>query len=83
MDKNQQSRNHYRKQRNFCVTPIRKARQQYFSRLGIKHVKTLKSETIPFREYFSIISLAEDGKTITEDLQIAEIFNNYLSTVIQ
>ena len=29
------------------------------------------------------ISLTEDGKTITEDLPIAEIFNNYFSNVIQ
>ena len=30
-----------------------------------------------------IISLTEDRKTITEDLPIAEIFNNYFSTVIR
>ena len=29
------------------------------------------------------ISLTEDGKTITEDLPIAEIFNNYFSNVIR
>ena len=30
-----------------------------------------------------IISLTEDGKTITEDLPIAEIFDNYFSNVIR
>ena len=29
-----------------------------------------------------IISLTKDGKTVIEDLQIAEIFNNYFSNVI-
>ena len=30
-----------------------------------------------------IISLTEDGNTITEDLQIAKLFNNYFSNVIR
>ena len=30
-----------------------------------------------------MISLTEDGKTITEDLSIAEIFNNYFSNKIR
>ena len=37
-----------------------------------KTVKPLFSDKISHRD---IISLTEDGKTITEDLQIAEIFN--------
>ena len=45
-----------------------------------KTVKPLFSGKISHRD---IISLTEDGKTITEDLQIAEIFNNYFSNVIR
>ena len=42
-----------------------------------KTVKPLFSDKISHRD---IISLTEDEKNITEDLQIAEIFNDYLIT---
>ena len=70
-DKNEQSRNDYRKKRNFCVALVRRAKQEYFSSLDL----SLKSSLD--------LSLTEDGKTITEDLLIAEIFNNYFSNVIR
>ena len=89
-DKNEQSRNDYRKQRNLCVTLIHRARQQYFSSLNLRliagnkkfwhTVKPLLSEKITHRD---IIRLMEDVKTITEDLQTAEIFNNYFGNVIR
>ena len=66
-----------------------RAKQQYFSSLDLsliadnkkfwKTVKPLFSDKISHKD---IISLTEDGKTITEDLPIAEIFNNYFSRVI-
>ena len=45
-----------------------------------KTVKLLFSDKISHKD---IISLTENGKTITEDLAIAEIVNNYFSNVIQ
>ena len=88
-DKNEQLRNDYRKQRNLCVALVPRAKQQYFSSLDLslsadnktfwKTVKPLFSDKISHRD---IISLMEDGKTITEDLPVAEIFNNYFSNVI-
>ena len=82
-DKNEQSRNDYRKQRNLCVALVRRAKQQYFSSLDLsliadnkkfwKTVKPLFSDKISHKD---TISLKEDGKTITEVLPIAEIFNN-------
>ena len=45
-----------------------------------KTVKPLFSEKISHKD---IISLTQDGKTITEDLPIAKIFNNCFSTVIR
>ena len=57
------------------------ARQQYFSNLDLSSIsdnniiwKTIKH---------LLISLTEDGKTITADLQIAEIFNSYASNAIR
>ena len=87
-DKNEKSRNDYRKQRNLCVALVRRAKQQYFSSLDLnliadnkkfwKTIKPLFSEKISQKD---IISLTEDGKIINEDLPIAEIFNNYFSNV--
>ena len=70
------------------VALVRRAKQQYFSSLDLnliadnkkfwKTVKPLFSDKISHKD---IISLTEDGKIITEDLPIAEIFNNYFSNV--
>ena len=89
-DKNEQSRNDYRIQRNLCVALVRRAKQQYFSSLDLsliadnkkfwKTVKPLFSDKISHKD---IISLTQDGKTITEDLPIVEIFSNYFSNVIR
>ena len=89
-EKNKQSRNDYRKERNLCVAFVRRAKQQYFSSLDLsliadnkkfwKTVKPLFSDKISLKD---IISLTENGKTITGDLPIAEIFNNYFSNVIR
>ena len=45
-----------------------------------KTVKPIFSDSFSHRD---IIDLLEDGKTITQGLQIAEIFNNYFSDVIR
>ena len=57
-DKNEQSRNDYQKQRNLRVTLIRRARQQYFSSLGLSLIDDNKknfenSFTTLFRQDFS------------------------------
>ena len=82
-DKHEKSRNDYRKQRNLCVGLFRRAKQQYFSSLDLnliadnkkfwKTVKPLFSDKISHKDI--------DGKMITEDLPIAEIFNNYFSNI--
>ena len=46
----------------------------------LKTVKPLLSDNISRRD---IISLTEDGKTITQDLDIEEIFNSYFSNLIR
>ena len=66
------------------------AKQRYFYSLDLsliadnkkfwKTVKPLFSDKISHKD---IISLTEYGKTIIEDLPIAEIFNNYFSNVIE
>ena len=75
-DKNEKSRNDYRKQHNLCVALVRRAKQQYFSSLDLnliadnkkfwKTTKPLFSDKISHKD---IISLTEDGKIINEDFQ--------------
>ena len=75
------SMNDYRKQRNLCVSLVRRTKQQYFSSLDLsliiksfaKTVKPLFSDKISHKH---IIRLTEDGKTVTKDLPVAEIFDN-------
>ena len=69
---------------------VRRARQQYLSSLDLNLIADNKKSWKTFKQLFSdkithkdIISLTEDEKIITEDLQIAEIFNNYFRNLIR
>ena len=69
---------------------VSRAKQQYFSSLDLsliadnkKICKTVKPLFLDKISHKDIISLTEDGKAITEDLPVAEIFNNYFSNVIR
>ena len=42
-DKNEQSRDDYRKQRNLCVALVRRAKQQYFSSLYLSLISDNKN----------------------------------------
>ena len=57
-DKNEQSRNDYRKQRNFFVVLVRRAQQQYFSSLDLRLIDDNKkvlenSQTTVFKQDFT------------------------------
>ena len=89
-DKNEQSRSDYRKQRNIRVALVRRAKQQYFSSLDLSLIADNETFWQTVKPFFShkishkdIINSAEDGKTVTEELPIAEMFNNYFSNVIR
>ena len=68
-DKNEQSRNHFRKQRNLCVALVRRAKQQYFSTLDLSLIADSKKFWKTVKPHFpdnifhkDKISLTEDGK---------------------
>ena len=88
VDKNEQSQNDYQKEHDFFVPFVCRARQQYFSSLNLSLIadneKSGKQVKPSFQTRFliEIISLTENGKTITQDLQTPEIFNNYFINVI-
>ena len=89
-DRNDASQSAYRKQRNLCVTLLRKAKKQYFSNLEPKlitdnkkfwkSVKPLLSDNITVKE---IINLTESGEVLSSDTDITDTFNDYFSNVAQ
>ena len=83
-NKNEQSKNDYRKQLSLCVALVRRAKRQYFSSLDLSLIADIKKfwKTVKI-SHKDIISLTEDEKTITEDLQIVELFNNYFSNAVR
>ena len=82
--KTQESKLKYNKQRNLCVSITRKAKRSYYENLDLKDitdsqkfwatVKPLFSNKIRSTEY---ITLEENGKIISNDKELARIFNNF------
>ena len=80
----------YNKQRNSCVSLLRKTKRNYYAQLDNKivtdnrkfwkAVSPICSEK-PFRK--ESIILKEDGKTITVNKKIAEKFNSFFSNIVK
>ena len=80
----------YNKQRNICVSLTRKAKKSYFGNLDAKSVSDNKifwkrispvfSNKIKAKEK---ITLVENEKIISNDLEIANTFNNYFGKIVQ
>ena len=80
----------FKKQRNFCVKLLRKTKSDYYRNLDLgdltdnrKFWKTVKPVFSNEVQTNSSIILIEDGKMITEDLKIAEIFNHYFTNITE
>ena len=72
----------YNKQRNKCVSLLRKTKKAYYSNLNVKDVvdnkkfwKTIKSFFSDKSNNFENISLIENGNLLTDDFEIVETFN--------
>ena len=87
--KTQESKLKYNKQRNLCVSITRKAKRSYYENLDLKEitdskkfwatVKPLFSNKIKSTEY---ITLEENGKIISNDKELARIFNEFFVNII-
>ena len=78
----------FKTKRNLCVNLLRRVKSDYYSDLNLgdltdnrKFWKTVKPVFSNEIQTTSSITLIEDGKMITEDLQIAEIFNHYFTNI--
>ena len=72
----------FNKQRNKCVSLLRKTKKAYYSNLNVKDVvdnkkfwKTIKSFFSDKSNNFENISLIENGNLLTDDFEIVETFN--------
>ena len=79
----------YTKQRNYCVTLLRKEKKKYFSSLNISNISDNKNFWKTVKPFFSErdainkkIILVENDEIITNDEEIAEIMNNFFSNVV-
>ena len=85
----EENRNNYVKQRNLCVTLLRKSKREFFGSLNETHlcdnkkfwgvVKPLLSNKVVYNER---ITLVEDDKIIENDKNSASILNKFFSNII-
>ena len=80
----------FKTQRNFCVKLLRKTKSDYYRSLDLgdltdnrKFWRTVKPVFSNEVQTNSSVTLMEDGKMITEDLKIAEIFNHYFTNITE
>ena len=79
----------YTKQRNYCVTIIRKSKKEYYGRLDVKDIADNKKFWKTVKPLFSDKSKSRRTKTLVEDVKIesnhkkiVDIFNNYFANVV-
>ena len=80
----------YKKQRNKCVKLLRKAKFDYYGNIDLgdltdihnfwETVKPLFSDKVQVN---SSVTLLENGKMVSKDSEIAEIFNNYFANITE
>ena len=80
----------YTKQRNFCLSLLRKVKRKYFANLNEKNitdnrkfwqtVKPFLSEKNKSREK---ITLVKNEEVISDDVEVANTLNNYFSNVVK
>ena len=84
-----ENRKKYSKQRNYCVSLLRKSKRTYYGNLNEKEVtdnrklwKTVKpflSDKCPSNEK---VILVEEGEIISKDSEVAEVLNTFFSNIV-
>ena len=77
-------------QRNFCVNLLRRTKSDYYRNLDFGNLSDNRSFSKTVKPIFSnevettsAVTLIEDGNSMTEDVQIEEIFNYYFANVTE
>ena len=88
--KSEENRIRYARQRNFCVSLLRKTKKEYYQNLNEKSVidnksfwKTVKSFLPDKTHRNDKIHLIENDELLKTDLETAEVFNEFFSNIVQ
>ena len=80
----------FKKQKIFCVKPLPKTKQDYFSNIDIKSVSDTKEFWKTIKPYFSNkglnfnkIFLSEKGRLIKDPVAVAKTMNDYFVNNMQ
>ena len=88
--RSEEDRQRFRKQRNLCVSLLRKTKRSYYSNLNEKNVidnrkfwKTVKPMLSNKFVNNEKITLVDNEKIITNDKEIAKVLNDFFSNIIK
>ena len=89
-DRTETSQKEYKKQRNFCVNLLKKAKKDHFANLDVnsvldnrkfwQNVKPLFSNKVKAK---STIKLIENDEMVENEIKIAKIFNEYFVNAVK
>ena len=89
-NRNAENENAYKKQRNLCTNLLKKVKASYYSNLKPANICDNKKFWNTIKPLFSEkcvsrddITLVENKKIISDDKQIADIFNNFFSNAVK
>ena len=78
----------YKKQRNFCVSLLRKTKQNFFQNLDTTNIRDSRSFWRTIKPYFNAngsslnkMMLKENERLVTDEKKIAEIMNSYFVNI--
>ena len=88
--RNYENWSRYKKQRNCCLTLLRKTNKAYFEKLNIKEIGGNKTFWKIVRPYFSDkdnksskLTLVENNTVIGDEKRVAELINKYFINIIK
>ena len=89
-EKTEINKQRYNKQRNFCVSQVRRAKQDYFQNINENHISDNKKFWKTVKPYFSNkhssnerITLLNNGKIISKDDELAHAFNDFFANIVK
>ena len=88
-NRNGSNKREFSKQRNYCVSLVRKSKKLYYSNLDEKNVtdnKTFWKTTKPFLSDKTVsrekITLIEEDESVESDSNTAQIMNTFFSNIV-
>ena len=89
-DRTDISREEYKKQRNLCVSLLKKAKKDHFANLDIKSVTDNKKFWQTVKPLFcnkvkakTVVKLVENDAMIDDESEVAKIFNEYFVNIVK